>query len=364
MTHPEFSTPDPLRTAKWAFTTRRIDRTDATCLTYQFHNARPGDLVLARVERIRSHKRIQLTTGRPSELYDGDVVVLACGARYASDQYEGIAEIDPQGADMLASGGVIGKARSSNRKMAGPTQVVPIGLVSDAEGRVLNVGDYALPPAVPTRNMTVIAAVGTSMNGGKTTAVASLAHGLVRAGYRVATLKATGTGAFGDYNAYLDAGSHFVADLVDVGMVSTYLEPIPRIVNGMNSLLGHAAEAGCEVALVEFADGIFQRETSDLLTRPDVREAIDGVLLAAPCAASITGGYLALKEIGIEPSVVTGKISASPLLVAEAESAANVSIKTRETLRDPASAGALLAKIRGQAASGDVIRRTRSVIAA
>ena len=58
-----------------------------------FAVARPGDLVLAHVEKIGQHRRVQLSSGRPSLIFPGDAVVLACGARYAPDQFEGLAEI-------------------------------------------------------------------------------------------------------------------------------------------------------------------------------------------------------------------------------------------------------------------------------
>ncbi|WVJ71404.1 hypothetical protein FLP41_03630 (plasmid) [Paracoccus marcusii] len=64
------------------------------------------------------------------------------------------------------------------------------------------------------------------MNSGKTLATAQLALGLRRAGYRVAALKGTGTGAFGDLNEYADTGAHLVADFTDAGMVTTYQEPL------------------------------------------------------------------------------------------------------------------------------------------
>lgn len=351
MQYEKISAIDISGAAKWAFTTRRVRREDAVCLTTGFAEARPGDLVLARIEHIGSHKRIQLTSGRRSDLYLGDLVVLACGARYAPDQYEGLARIDPAGADMLAGGGVIGQMRAANKRMAGPTRVTPIGLLSDKDRQPLNIADYSLPtlpnPA-KSRNLTVIAAVGASMNAGKTTAVASFAHGLERAGYRAAALKVTGTGAYGDYNAYVDAGASYVADFVDVGMASTYLQPVSRIVDGMETLLGHAAENGCDVALVELADGIFQRETSAILEREEFSMEIDGVMFAAPCAASTMGGCAVLRTMKIEPAVVTGMVSRSPLATSEAEAAAGISVTTREALCDPVHAGALLARIRGQ----------------
>lgn len=340
--------------AKWAFTTRRVGRTEVARLDRNVAKACPGDLVLARVERIGAHKRLQLACGRFSKLYDGDLVVVACGARYAPDQFEGIAELSSESADLLAGGGVAGRMRAANGRMSAPTRLAPLGLLCRADGGALNLADFSLPPRHGPTGMTVIAGLGSSMNAGKTTAVAGLAQGLVRAGYRVAALKATGTGAFGDYHAYLDAGANFVADFVDAGMASTYLESAPRIVAGMETLLGHAAKAGCTVALVELADGVYQRETAALLRDDAVKEMFDGTVFAAPDAAAVHGGCATLHAMGLEPDIVTGLVSRSPLAVAEA-SAAGVEIASLASLCDPAYAAAFAAGIqrrRAQACQG------------
>ncbi|MEO1315464.1 MAG: DUF1611 domain-containing protein [Pseudomonadota bacterium] len=331
--------------AKWAFTTRRVARSEVRRLDRDVEAAGAGDLVLARVERIGSHKRLQLASGRPSQLYVGDLVVVACGARYAPDQFEGLATLSATGADLLASGGVAGQMRAANGRMSAPTQLAPLGLLCRADGQVVNLSGFSLPTHHYPSELTVIVGLGSSMNAGKTTAIAGLAQGLVRAGHRVAALKVTGTGAFGDYHAYLDAGAQYVADFVDAGMVSTYLEGAPRIVAGMETLLGHAAEAGCTVALVELADGVFQRETAALLRDEAVADAFHGVLFAAPDAAAAVGGCATLRAIGLEPDIVTGLVSRSPLAAAEAEGAADVEIVGLPTLCDPAYAGAFLAGI-------------------
>ncbi|MCG8691196.1 MAG: hypothetical protein MI806_08295 [Minwuiales bacterium] len=337
--------PDMLAQAKWAFSTRRVDRGDAVSLIDDLAQAVSGDVVLGRVERIGSHKRIQLAAGRASTLYVGDLVVLACGDRYAPDQFEGLAELDPEGADMLAGGGVLGRMRHRHARMSAPTQVVPLGLLADAAGNRINLADYALDKAERPIGMAVIGVVGASMNSGKTTAVASLAHGLSAAGHRVAAIKATGTGAFGDFNAFVDTGARYVADFTDAGMVSTYLQPLDRIEAGLDTLLAHAARDGCEVAVVELADGVFQKETADLLRKPKVRDGFAGVIFAAPDALAAAGGCTALRGMGIEPAAVTGMVSCSPLGAAEAETATGIGVIARDALCDPAAANALLGRM-------------------
>lgn len=331
-----------IQTAKWAFSTRRVKQADAVFLCDDVAQATSGDLVLGRVQRIGSHKRIQLRTGRASELYQGDLIVAACGARYATDQFEGIAKLNPLGADLLAGGGCLGKMRFRNGKMKLPTRVLPIGLLTDTKGTVLNLDRYALPSAIGSPQLTTIGVVGASMNSGKTDATASLVHGLRQAGFRVAALKVTGTGAFGDYHAYVDAGADFVADFTDAGMVSTYEQPLQRIERALDTLLGAAGHCGCNIAVVEFADGVLQQETAALLKNSRVRSAFNGFLYAAPDSLAVLGGVYALEQIGIRPLAITGLITQSPLNVSEAETATGLPVISREELRDPAQASSLV----------------------
>ena len=332
---------DAIQNAKWAFSTRRVKRKDAVKLNRKVTAAKSGDLVLGRVQSIGSHKRIQLPDGRPSALYEGDLVVAACGSRYASDQFEGVAEIRPDGTDLLAGGGCLGRMRFRNSKVKRPTRISPLGLLTDSSGATLNLQRYGLPRAIPLRSIYTIALVGASMNSGKTDAVASLVHGLKGAGLKVAAIKLTGTGAFGDYNAYIDAGAHYTADFIDAGMVSTYQRPPQQILNAFATLLSAAAHEGCDIAVVEIADGILQQETAALLRSSHFRKVVNALLYAIPDALSAVGGCHKLAEIGITPLALTGLISSSPLNVFEAEDATGLKVLSREALRDPAQASSL-----------------------
>ena len=336
-----------LQSAKWAFSTRRVQREDAHQLSPDAAQATSGDLVLGRVQEVGAHPRLQLHNGRPSDLYGGDLIVVACGARYASDQFEGIAQLG-EVADLLAGGGCLGQMRQRHACMKSPTRVQVLGLLQDAQGRTLNLAQYAMPAMPMAGTMTVIGVVGASMNAGKTSAVAALVHGLEGAGYRTAAIKATGTGAFGDWNAYHDAGASFVTDFTDAGMVSTYLQPIERLELALQQLLGAAEQAACEVAVVEFADGVLQRETAALLALPELRERFAGFLYATPDALAAVGGQQCLQILGIRPTALTGLISASPLNALEAQAATGLPVLAREALRDPAQAASLLHQMSGE----------------
>lgn len=327
-----------LATAKWTFATRRVDRSLVAGIDTDFVAARAGDLILAQVESIGQHNRVQLSSGRPSNIFPGDMIVLACGARYAPDQFEGLAEIDAAGADLLAGGGCMGRMVARNERIKPATRLLPMGRLLDATGIPVNLDRFALPPTMRAADIPVIFVLGTAMNSGKTTATAQLTLGLRRAGYRVAALKGTGTGAFGDYNEYADTGAHWVADFTDAGMVTTYREPLDRVKQGLDLLLGHAAEQGCQIAVMEIADGLFQLETGALVADPWLRDRMAGMVFACGDAVAAAGGVAELARHGIRPDALTGILSCSPMATAEAMAATGVPVLRKSDLADPAEA--------------------------
>jgi hypothetical protein len=330
--------PEMLEQAKWAFTTRRVRRGDVRGLRADVAKAKPGDLVLCEVVKIGQHKALQLADRRVSQGYPGDLVVLCLGDRYAPDQFHARAVLDVGlnggTAHLVAGGGIVGTAEAAHASMKEPTAVRPLGLLVDAAGAAINVGAYGLPPAPIRTDVTVIGVFGASMNSGKTTAAASLAHGLMRAGHAVAAIKATGTGAFGDFNAFEDAGVPAL-DFTDAGMATTYRMPMDRIERGFETLVGTAAGTGAAVIVAEIADGVFQQETRAILAGGRIRERLDGILFAAPDALSALGGVQVLERHGLSPFAISGLVSCSPLARAEAEEATGLPVLSREELWRP-----------------------------
>lgn len=323
-----------LHGAKWAFTTRRVQRNDVCGILPDLQGASPGDLILCEVIAIGQHKSIQMADRRISVLYPGDLVTLFLGDRYAPDQFHATAAI-PNGelAQLVAGGGVVGRVDAAHSLMSKPTAVRPLGLLTDAHGAPVNIATYALPKLRANHSATVIGVFGASMNSGKTTAASSLAHGLKRAGFSTFGIKATGTGAFGDYNSFADAGVP-VLDFTDVGMATTYRMPMARIEAGFETLIATAAGAGAEVIVVEIADGVFQQETRAILKAGAIRDRMDGILFAAPDALSALGGVHVLEKLGLSPFAISGMVSCSPLARAEAEEVTGLPVLSREDLWD------------------------------
>ena len=332
-----------LKDAKWAFTTRRVERDVVRLLLPDIDHATAGDLVLCEVLAVGQHKRVQITSGRPSELYVGDRIVLVCGARYAPDQFEADAALDAEGSDMVAGGGIVGCARASHDRMGAPTRVRPLGRLGREDGTALSVSQFALPErSTGADRPNVIAVVGSSMNAGKTTVAASLARGLAHAGLKTGGAKITGTGAFGDYNAFLDAGISDIVDFTDAGVPSTYRQPLSRIETIAETLVAEIGSRGCEVAVVELADGVFQEETAALMRSARFAELCDGVVFAAADALGAATGVERVRAAGLPLLAVSGLLSRSPLAMAEAERETNVPCLTRDKLLDPATALGLL----------------------
>lgn len=324
-----------LESAKRAFTTRRIVFGNGMRLL-RSGSPRAGDLVLARVETLGQHQRIESPHGRRAQLYEGDEIIVAFGERYAPDQFEAVVPADLGPCDLVAGGGVAGKVLSRHAKMKRATRVQPIGLIADGFGCPVNLADHALPHRpLRERRAQVIAVAGTSMNAGKTTTAAGLIHGLSRAGLKVVATKVTGTGSGGDVWSMVDAGAARVIDFTDMGHAATAGLPLDQIERTALSLIAHCAAEAPDVIVVEIADGVLQRETAHLLSSPALREAIDGVIFAAGDAMGALGGRDWLLAQGHRVAGISGLVSASPLATREAAAVMGMPVLTLDQLRDP-----------------------------
>jgi hypothetical protein len=328
--------------AKLAYTTRRVPVEEMVAVVpaadARAYAPRTGDLLLARIETVGQHPRLELRDGRRAHLFVGDEVVVSYGARYAPDQFEAEVPADLAACDLVAAGGVAAQRMSGHAKMSAPTRLEPVGLVVDRDGTSLNLDRWrlALPARIDRRPPTV-AVVGSSMNAGKTTAAASLVRGLTVAGHRVGAAKVTGTGAGGDMWHMTDAGAEIVVDFTDAGLPSTYLASPAVVAEVFELLTGHLAHDGMDVVVIEVADGLFQRETEALLRTSLFGRGVDEVLFAGSDALGASAGVAALRSMGLRVSAVSGVLSASPLAIREAEAACGVPVLDSAALRDGAS---------------------------
>ncbi len=327
---------DRIQDAKWAYTTRRIDRNQPFGLIENAAAPTLGDVVVARVAKIGQHKRIELTNGRKARLYPGDHVVVAYGNRYAPDQFEAVIPVTLGRCDLVAAGGVASKLTFKHGSMKAPTTIVPLGLLADENGTVVNLADHTLTPKVPENaRPPVIAVIGSSMNAGKTTTAANLIRGFSGSGLSVNAGKVTGTGAGGDTWSLKDAGARLVLDFVDAGHPSTYLITPAAVKQTLTTLLAHLHQPGTDIIVIEIADGLHQSETAGLASSDLFSHLVDGVLYAAGDALGAVYGARLLHQWGVHVLAISGVVTRSPLAMREIQDGIDIPILTAKALRTP-----------------------------
>ena len=321
-----------------AYTTRFVgaaleaDRSAFHLATGPTVTPRAGDVVVARVTEILNHKRVETPESRKAILFPGHLVMLAYGHRYAADQFLAHVPDSLEPCHLVAAGGVAGMVTEQHADMDEPTRIEPLGLLADSSG-IVNLSRFApyslnpvpaigaaeqeLAAALPGRP-TVIAVLGTSMNSGKSTAMATLVNGLTNAGLTVSAGKSTGTGAGNDPMIYVDGGAAKVLDFTDFGYPTTFRLDFEQVRSLTVNLVDAMADTDTDVVVLEIADGVYQGETARLLRDPLFQSVVDRVVFAAGDALGAVAGVRELQEAGLDVAAVSGVLTSSPLATAEA----------------------------------------------
>jgi hypothetical protein len=261
----------------------------------------------------------------------------AYGNRYATEVYEGYV---PTGAriNLLTAGGLIGTVAAAHEAHADPTKLEVVGRLVDERLRPLSLEDFArpLPPPSPATGAPItVAALGTSMSAGKTTTAAAIVRGFTRAGFAAGAGKVTGSGSGKDRWSYQDAGARALLDFLDFGMPSTFGYPLNRLGATMTAIRNGLASEGCDVVVLEIADGLLQEETAWLARR--LPGFADAVVFAAVDALSARSGVALLREIGAPVRAVTGLVTRSPLATREAAAATGLPVLSPAALANGAA---------------------------
>lgn len=321
---------DPARLARvrQAYTLRAVPRDSLRFVARSSNAPRPGDVVIARVEMIGHHKAIELASGRKAQLYPGDEIALCYGNRYAPDQFEAEVPADLGPCHLVAAGGLAGRVLTAHERVAEPTSIVPIGLVTDTSGRPINLIQFGRRAVPYARDIPVIAVVGTAMNAGKTTTAAAVVHGLVKSGLRVGAAKVTGTGAGNDLWTMRDAGAYPAYDFTDMGVPSTYMCDMPELQRIFLGLIDALVDTGVDVAVIEVADGLQQRETAMLIESDVFRHHVKGVVFAAYDAMGADAGVRRLRAIPLPVLAIGGRLTQSSLAMREAHDLTGLPVLT------------------------------------
>lgn len=337
-----------LFTAKWSHVTRTVPDAGQCRLGVPSVPRRLGDLVVTQVTKVGAHEHLEDAHGRRLKLHRGDLLVGACGNRYATDVYEGYHRHGPK-AHLLTAGGVIGVAVSWHTGCPPPTELDVLGPLTDGHGRPLSLEHFARPrppskpQSQPPAQPPTVAVVGSSMNSGKTTAAAGLISGWTRAGLVAGAAKVTGSGSGKDRWAYIDAGARHVVDFLDFGMSSTFGYPPERLLRTMGAMRDALGRDGAEAIVLEIADGLLQEESRRLVGQ--LPAICRGAVLAVGDALAARAGVDLLDAVAVPVLAVSGLITASPLASREAEAATGLPVLSPSQLAGGAAVDLLAERI-------------------
>ena len=271
---------------------------------------------------------------------DRSRAIFVFGNRYAPDYFEGrIPPEAPKEIDLLARSGVVGMMKEKNSAVKDPTRIEVLGFVVDEDGNPLNTRNY--PIAVPRRPLNktkkrakMILHIGTSMNSGKSTSAIACCWALSAMGHRVVASKVTGTASLKDILYMQDSGAEQISDFTHLGYPSTYLLGEEEVVGIFKNLDAKFASNPSKYWVVEFADGILQRETALLLKDEYVRSRIHRLIFSASDAFGALGGLHLLKnEFDLVPDALSGRCTSSPLIIQELRQRSSVEV-FNNVLRD------------------------------
>lgn len=320
-------------TSKQSYVTRNIPIGTFRYLVKGNIIPQAGQLVLARVDKIGYHSKLELPSGRRATLFVGDEIIVSYGNRYAPDQF--LAEV-PSSLDecqLVASGGIAASVISKHNKIKNATKITPLGLIADSEKKILSIDNYTLPILPETsKSKLVLAVTGSSMNAGKTTTAANLIKGLTKAGLKVAAAKVTGTGSGLDSWKMIDAGAYPVIDFTDLGFASTYKLTQEQLNFVLLGTINSLSSYDIDIIILEIADSILQNETSILLESENFSKYIDALFFSAGEALSVHSAVQWLVKRKLPLIAISGLLTASAVTIKETMQLCSIPVLTSKDL--------------------------------
>jgi len=282
-----------------------------------YETPRAGDVVVVRaLTDSATYNMLELPTGRLAKINPGDVLAGVLGRRralkgFVGDVPETIAAGDKL--HLLNMGGVIGCCTGHHSSLSDAISVEVLGLACEANGRVRNIVDAALPPRESlgeTAPLVIIA--GTCMNSGKTYAATELIKQATRAGLRVAAAKLSGVACLRDTLNMADHGAIATASFLDCGLPSTVgagdLSPVAKAV------IASLNESAPDMIVIELGDGILGGYAVDsIFEDAELRAATAAIVFCASDYVGAWGGIELFKRRGINVDVVAGSVTDSQM---------------------------------------------------
>lgn len=291
-----------------------------------------GDVLYGEVYSLGQHRTIESKSARIHTIQEGSRAIFVFGNRYAPDHYESfVPDTCTDLVDLCARSGLVGSVSIQNLNISAPTLIKPLGYVCDKHGNVINTRDN--PLLVPKikekkpKRAKMILCVGTAMNSGKSHAAAACCYALSSMNKKVRAAKVTGTASLKDLLLMEDCGAGRIADFTYLGYPTTYMLALEDLINIFDTIDLKYGNNPSNYFVVEFADGILQRETAMLLDMESIRKRIHKLIFCGYNAFGVLGGLQVLRDrYRLSADAVSGVCTSSPLQLRELSQYAEIPI--------------------------------------
>ena len=276
-----------------------------------------GDVVVVKaLSESVTYGNLELPNGRLAKINRNDVLFGVLGKRRALKGFVGDVPDAVKAGDklnLLNMGGLIGVCSGHHSSLSDAIEVEVLGIASNENGEVLNIGKNALKPADSLlKSAPIVIVAGTCMNSGKTVAATEIIKQAHHAGLKVAGAKMSGVAALRDTLNMQDCGAEATASFLDCGLPSTVgiddLSPVAK------AILNHLNESKPDLIVVELGDGIVGGYSVDsILQDAEIKAATASFVFCAGDYVGVVGGVEVLKHLGITIDVVAGSVTDSQM---------------------------------------------------
>jgi len=258
-----------------------------------------GQLIAVKVISVNpNYNKLELISGRMTELTEGDIIIGALGNRIASTGMTGTVPSELNKHDkihILNLGGVIGICKDFNILLGPATECEVVGSITNGNGKQLNLKDFSKVINSNTINsVSSIAVIGTGIDSGKTTVTSFIIKTLSKYYKKINACKLAGTASQKDLYAYEDNGAFRTSDFVDFGLPSTCMNDKNLIQECSSSVINFISQ-DADILLMELGDGYHgDYGTREIIQNKEITKYIKVIII---CAYDISGAINIIENL-------------------------------------------------------------------
>ncbi len=275
-----------------------------------------GQLIAVKVISVNAnYNKLELISGRMTELTEGDIIIGALGNRIASTGMTGTVPTELNKHDkihILNLGGVIGICKDFNILLGPATECEVVGSITNGGNKQLNLKDFSKVIKSNTiDSIPSIAVIGTGIDSGKTTVTSFIIKTLSKYYKKINACKLAGTASQKDLYAYEDNGAAKTSDFVDFGLPSTCMND-KNIIQECSASVINFISQDADILLMELGDGYHgDYGTREIIQNSSITKYIKVIVI---CAYDISGAIniienLKLNKLDDKLLIISGPVT-------------------------------------------------------